>query len=126
MKTTSKLAAILVLAVTTVVPAFAEHNATHREQQRAGRASTETMSARDERGNVVWSTVSAPFRFIGRSGMTVLRTPVILSETYSGERRMMSKRGFFARNEAAEPAANDRPGSSIPEGRGSRRVLFSD
>jgi len=42
------------------------------------------------------------FRYAGRAGMTVLRTPVIVGETFKGERKFISRDGLMERAEPVE------------------------
>jgi len=44
-------------------------------------------------------TVEYPFVFLGRTGRTFWHTPTIVSETFHGQRSIISKQGFMARRQ---------------------------
>lgn len=56
-------------------------------------------------------------RYPGRVGHSVLRSPMIVGETFSGKRTFINSHGLF--QTADEPTSAD-PRNSIPQGRGQR------
>ncbi len=64
---------------------------------------------------MAWRVARHPFRV----GYPVLRTPLILGQTFTGKRRFISNCGFFQTNE--EPAPTDQR-NTIPQGRGQRSL----
>ena len=96
MKTTNLIVAVL-LATGMSASAVSQPKPSWQET----RGSNAPKSA--ERGDSsLWDTMGAPFRYAGRAGMTVLRTPVIVGETIQGERKFISRDGLMERAEPVE------------------------
>ena len=51
----------------------------------------------------VLSTMESPVRFLGRAGHSIWRTPEIVSETFKGQRTVISKNGLFTRKDMNQP-----------------------
>ena len=100
MKTTPILTAVLTTvilgALGTSARAESDQFRTQQEQRQA-----ETHNADRFR-----DTVTYPFRLVGRTGRTIIRTPVIVAETVKGEREFVNESGFFSRKEEARSDAN--------------------
>jgi len=69
--------------------------------------------------DTAWDTISTPFRWAGRAGMTVVRSPMIVGETVTGQRKFISKDGMFVRE---EPAKSQKTSQKPAE----RHPLFPD
>lgn len=67
-----------------------------------------------EKSDMDASTTWDVFRYPGRVGSTVVRSPLIVGETVTGKRTFISKKGFF-QSRGAMPAEE-----SLPQGRGQR------
>jgi len=111
--------------------AFANHNESHRDQQRElqrHRTSRVAQPQQEQKENVFVSTVAYPFRFLGRTGRSVMNTPHIVGETWNGQRTFISKRGILARDEDAMSNESNRTPDQrgIPQGRGERHPAFSN
>src|SRR5262245_876284 len=91
----TKIGAAVLAAALCASPVFGAQN--------SGRSdSRETASQSSESG--AWGTVKSPFVFMGKTGCTILRTPLILGETMVGERKVIGKRGLFMKDEEAMKA----------------------
>ena len=102
--------------------ASAAHNDTH---QSAREARNTTTRVNDSREDSLWHRAGTPFRYAGRTGMTVLRSPLIVGETLTGERRFLSDDGFMRRaDDIAGPA--EQATISIPMGRGQRTPVVAN
>jgi hypothetical protein len=58
--------------------------------------------------------------FLGRAGHSILRTPEIVSETFKGQRTVISKNGLFAPKDMNQPGRSvaSRPTESASNRRG--------
>jgi len=126
MKTTK--ISIFAIAATCALGASAladEQSQTLNNQQRQVRRaaySSRTMDKPNTEANksVVVRTVEYPFAFLGRAGRSIWHTPQIVSETFKGERSVISKQGIMARNEEMTPGEKvaSAPSQSIANRRG--------
>ena len=119
----SRLPAALALAVglSFTATAVGAHNSSHQSAQQDPNLVETSMG---------WTgrTLSKTGQTLSNTGRTVLHTPQIVGETFTGERKLISKDGLFVReyrvsrmmdNDDLEP--NSR---TIPKGRGDRLRLF--
>lgn len=81
---------------------------TGRSEQTKDRAKAAADRPQSEEIEDSTTEFGYPFKRIGRAGITVLRTPVIIGETLKGDRRLISERGFLVREEMIEPVQGDR------------------
>jgi len=68
---------------------------------------------------MVLRVIGYPVVFLERSGHTLIDSPEILSQTFKGERPILSKNGLFARRDMAPGPEAAKPGhrvASAPEG----------
>ena len=97
--------------------AFADHKPSHNQSTRESREDRESTMM------TAWDTVGTPFRYAGRAGMSVVRTPIIVRETATGKRDLVTKHGLFLPKEDARSSsvinANEAE-LSMPIGRGNR------
>lgn len=113
MKTKTNLcAAFLFAALTLNGAALAAHQPGHPAAPQARGGSAATTTATDDDSPLAWRVVRYPFRV----GYTIVRTPLIVGQTFAGKRTFYSDRGFFQTNDLP---AND-PRRSVPTGRGQR------
>jgi hypothetical protein len=110
---------VVVLSLVAGTPlAFADASSAQRESTR------EMREDRESGVMTAWDTVTTPFRYVGRAGMTVVRTPLIVGETATGEREFISSRGFFTKTpedaRGSAPVNGNEPELSMPIGRGNR------
>lgn len=111
----TRLFSLIAAAAATFAPisAMATHQPGHNPSAANARGSAVAAQTAAENDNpsMAWRIA----RYPGRVGMTVLRSPIIVGETFTGRRSFVSSRGFFqAREEAAQ--------ASPPQGRGQRSV----
>jgi hypothetical protein len=92
MKTRTYLCAALLAAALTTPAAFAAHNSAHIS---APPPRGITPTAVDEKDSDMMSMMRYPYRV----GSSVLRTPRILGETFTGKRTFFSDRGFLQSDE---------------------------
>ena len=118
MKTKTYLCAAFVAAFAFNGAAFAAHQPGHPAAPQARGGSNAAAAATTDDTPMAWRVARYPFRV----GYSVVRTPLIVSETFSGKRTFFSERGLFQTNE--QPAAADQR-NSIPQGRGQRVPINS-
>jgi|SRR5258708_7451909 hypothetical protein len=65
-------------------------------------------------------TIGYPVVFLGRAGHSILRSPEIVSETFKGQRTIVSKKGLFARSDMGQPGQRvaSAPAQSVTNRRG--------
>ncbi len=116
MKTKTYLCAAFLAAFALHGAAYAAHQPGHPSapQARGGGNAPAAATTTDDTP-MAWRVVRYPFRV----GYTVVRTPLILGQTFTGKRTFISDRGFFQTNDEGQPAAADQR-NSIPQGRGQR------
>jgi hypothetical protein len=109
---------VVLLGLLATTPlAFADHNPSHNQSTREAREDREStaMTALD--------TMGTPFRYAGRAGMSVVRTPLIVGEAVTGKRDLVTSRGVLIPKEDGRTRsvfnANE-PEFSMPTGRGNR------
>jgi hypothetical protein len=120
MKTSIRSAA-LILALGLGLSSVATATDESMSRQRASEARNTNHVAPE--GKSGWRhTVGTPFRYAGRAGMSVVRSPMILGETLMGERTLMSRDGFLVSKSEAKPEASpaENAAVSINMGRGQR------
>ena len=121
MNTLSRNAALLVaigLGISSVASAT-EESRTHQSASEARNSNQQPVAE----SNTGWRhTVGTPFRYAGRAGMSVVRSPMIVGETLSGERKFISRDGFMVRSDEMKPEASPAENSavSVNMGRGQR------
>jgi hypothetical protein len=111
MKTKLTILAALAVSFTMHASAWATHQAGHpasvAAQAHGGAAVATTGNGAADDSPMIWKAA----RYPGRVGMTLIRTPYILGQTFTGKRTFVSERGFFQANDDA---------ASTPMGRGQR------
>jgi hypothetical protein len=115
MKTKSYLAAALAAAFVLNGAAFAAHQPGHPAAPEARGGGNNPAATASDDSPMAWRMARYPFRV----GHTVLRTPRIIGETFSGKRTFMGERGLFQAQD--EPTASE-PRNSVPRGRGQRTM----
>ena len=126
---TSTRSAALILAASLGLSTVASATDESMSRQRASEARNTNQPASKQTTTGWRHTVEAPFRFAGRAGRTVLRSPLIVGETVTGERKFISRNGFMARaNTDLKPEAAPAENSavSINMGRGQRVPVMAD
>jgi hypothetical protein len=116
-KHTLKEVVVLLGLLASTPLAFADHNPSHSQSTRESREDRESglMTA--------WDTMGTPFRYAGRAGMSIVRTPVIIGETATGKRDFVTRHGLFLPREDARSSSainSNEPELSVPTGRGNR------
>ena len=93
--------------------AFASHVAGHpagATQAHGGAVAANTAAENTNDSSMAWRVA----RYPGRVGMTVLRTPLIIGQTFNGKRDFISDRGLFQMSDDSDLR------NSRPTGRGQR------
>ena len=90
--------------------AFADHQPGHPAKMPTTKASENRKTWDDQ--PMLLRTVGFPVVFMGRAGHSMIRSPQIVSETFSGERTFLNKRGFFTKREMDRPGARVASASS--------------
>jgi hypothetical protein len=114
MKTKIYFSAAVIAAFLMQGVAFASHRSANLTAAQAPTGNPEaaaTIGSPSE-DNMAWKVASYPFR----AGRTIVRTPLIIGETFTGKRTFVSDRGLFQSND--ESAMEQR--NSVPQGRGQR------
>jgi len=83
-------------------------------QQPAQNPMKEKQTREAEKSGKTWDTerpmalriAGYPFVFLERTGHSLVRSPEIVSESFKGERSLVSKRGILAPTEKQAPAAS--------------------
>jgi len=123
MKTSTRSAALILavgMGLSTVASATTDES---MSRQRASEARNTNQPVREQSTSNGWShTLGTPFRYVGRAGMTVVRSPMIVGETLTGERKFISRDGIMVRTEKSKPDASpaENASVSINMGRGQR------
>ena len=107
------------LGLSTVAPATTDEA---RSRQRASEARNTNQPVPEESSQGWRHTLGSPFRFAGRAGRSVVRSPMIIGETLSGDRKFISRDGFLVRTDASKPdaAPAENSAASMNMGRGQR------
>ena len=111
MKTKTYLCAAFAASLALNTAAFADQS--YRPSVTQAHGGNGPAAAATDDTPMAWRVARYPFRV----GYTVVRTPLILGQTFTGKRTFVSNRGFFQTNE--ESAAADQR-NTIPQGRGQR------
>jgi hypothetical protein len=114
MKTKTYLSAAVIAAFFLQSSAFASHRSVNLTAAQANPETAATTGSLTE-DSMAWKVASYPFR----AGRTIVRTPLILGETFTGKRTFVSDRGLFQAND--ESAIEQR--NSVPQGRGQRSPM---
>ncbi len=112
MKLKTSLCAAFLAALTMNGTALAAHKPGHPGGPQARDARAATSAATGDDSPMAWRVVRYPFRV----GYTLVRTPLIVGETFAGKRTFYNERGFFQTNDLAANEAR----RSVPQGRGQR------
>ena len=124
---TSTRSAALILAVglglSTVASAITDESMSRQSASEA-RNTNQPVSEQSR-----WRhTLGTPFRYVGRAGTSVVRSPMIVGETLAGERKLVSRNGFLVRTDELKPEAApaENVAVSINMGRGQRIPVMID
>jgi hypothetical protein len=114
MKTNSYFAAACAAALLIPSAAFASHRSVNMTAAQANPETAASTGSLTE-DSMAWKVATYPYR----AGRTIVRTPLIIGETFSGKRTFVSDRGLFQSNE--ESAVEQR--NSVPKGQGQRSPM---